>query len=207
MPDWKTCGRNVPGMEAMRDEFPEQKPNEMTRLQCLQGTKVVTLACIDLTAEDISFPEVARNLVPEEFLKTQREKFEEARMRALTNAKGNREQKGVRLNAKAVRAKMRRRLVKQKKQAQLREFLTEIRARAAEGYSVRQLMQSHIPDIGSEVKVPASEVTAAVQSHEVANLGGPRERINFLLGGWGYWAAERARGGSPFGGLFSKVCV
>jgi hypothetical protein len=87
----------------------------------------------------------------------------------------------VRLNAKAVRAKMRRRLVKQKKQTQLREFLTEIRTRAAGGYSVRQLMQSHIPDMGSEVKVPASEVTAAVQSHEVSNLGRPRELINFLF--------------------------
>ena len=57
-------------------------------------------------------------------------------------------------------------------------------------------MQSHIPDIGSEVKVPASEVTAAVRSHEVANFGRPRELIIILLlGGLHYWAAERARGG------------
>ena len=115
IPDWKTCGRNVPGMEAMRDEFPEQKPDEMTRLHCLQGRKVVSLPSIDLTDEDISFPEVARNLVPQEFLKTQREKFEEARVRALTSIRGNRKHKRVRLDAKAVRAKMRRRLVKQKK--------------------------------------------------------------------------------------------
>ena len=36
-------------------------------------------------------------------------------MRALTSIKGNRAHKRVRLDAKAVRAKMRRRLVKQKK--------------------------------------------------------------------------------------------
>ena len=49
----------------------------------------------------------------------------------------------------------------------MREFLAEIRARADQGYSVRQLIASHIPDIGSEIKVAASEVTAALQSHEV----------------------------------------
>ena len=27
-PDYKTCGRNVRGLEYMRDEFPEQAPNE-----------------------------------------------------------------------------------------------------------------------------------------------------------------------------------
>ena len=49
-----------------------------------EGPKKVTLACVDLTDEDITFPEVAKNLVPEACLKTQREKFEAAHLRALT---------------------------------------------------------------------------------------------------------------------------
>ena len=38
----------------------------------------------------------------------------------------------------------------------------EVRHRDNEGYSVRQLLQSHIPEIGVEVKVKDSEVTAAL---------------------------------------------
>ena len=166
--DFKTCGRNVCGLEYMRDEFPEQAPNESTRLHCLQGAKVATLSCIDLTEEDIAFPEVARNLVPAEFLRTQREKFEAARMRALTNA--NIGKKTRKLSAKARKMKMKRKLLRQKRKSQLSEFLTELRSRAAEGYSTRQLIKSHIPDIGNEVKVAASEVTAALRSKEAANF-------------------------------------
>lgn len=65
---------------------------------------------------------------------------------------------------------MKRKLVRQKRKNELREFLTEIRSRAAEGYSTRQLIKSHIPDIGNEVKVAASEVTAALRSKEAANF-------------------------------------
>ena len=43
-PDYKTCGRNVMGLEYMRDEFPEQGPNEMTRLHCLMGPKAGVFA-------------------------------------------------------------------------------------------------------------------------------------------------------------------
>jgi hypothetical protein len=60
----------------------------------------------------------------------------------------------------------------------MREFLQELRARAAEGYSVRQLIKSHIPDVGGEIKVSAAEVTAALQSHDVDSLG-----VFFLGGG------------------------
>ena len=38
-PDFRSCGRNVRGVDYMRDEFPEQEPDEATRLHCLQGTK------------------------------------------------------------------------------------------------------------------------------------------------------------------------
>ena len=51
----------------------------------------------------------------------------------------------------------------------MKEFLAEVRARADEGYSTRQLMASLIPDIGKELKVANSEVTAAMKKFEVAN--------------------------------------
>ena len=65
---------------------------------------------------------------------------------------------------------MKRKLLRKKRKSQLRDFLTELRSRAAEGYSTRQLIKSHIPDIGNEVKVADSEVTAALRSHEAANF-------------------------------------
>ena len=44
--------------------------------------------------------------------------------------------------------------------------MQEIRARADEGYSARQLMRSRIPDIGKEMNIAASEVTEALERHE-----------------------------------------
>ena len=58
-------------------------------------------------------------------------------------------------------------LVHRKRKEEMKEFMAELRSRADEGYSTRQLMDSLIPDIGREMKVSASEVTAALQSHEV----------------------------------------
>ena len=49
-------------------------------------------------------------------------------MRATTNA--------------ALRAKTKRKLLRRKKKEQPKEFLVEVRARAGEGYSTRQLMRS-----------------------------------------------------------------
>ena len=65
-PDYKSCGRNVRGLEYMRDEWPEQAPGEETRLNCLRGN---------------------------EFLMTQREKIEAARLRAITNVNGRKGRK------------------------------------------------------------------------------------------------------------------
>ena len=67
---------------------------------------------------------------------------------------------------------MKRKLVRRKAKQSMQEFLAELRARAAEGYSARQLMKSHIPDIGSEAKIPEAEVTAALAKREVAIAGG-----------------------------------
>ena len=154
----------------------------------MQGTRVVSLLAIDLTGEDLTFPESAQNLVPEQFLKTQREKYEEARVRAMTNVNGTKQHKRVPLGKKAKRAKMNRKLMRQKVKGQLRELISEIRARADEGYSMRQLMQSHIPDIGGEVKVAASEVTSALKQCEVPFWGAPGWEI------FSFWGASAIGG-------------
>ena len=180
-PDFKTCGRNIKGLEYMRDEFPEQQPDETTRLGCLQGRKVVTLHCINLAEDDddeaMTFPEVAKYLVPANFLKTQREKFEAARIRALTAStgdKGKRRRLGQKLTNKMRRAKMRRKLVRKKAKQSMTEFLAELRARSDEGYSMRQLIKSHIPDIGSEAKISEAAITAEMRKREKQVV--PRDR-------------------------------
>ena len=52
----------------------------------------------------------------------------------------------------------------------MKEFIAEVRPRAEQGYSTMQLMQSHTPEVGNEVNVAASEVTAALRNHAVAAL-------------------------------------
>ena len=185
-PDFKSCGRNVRGLQYMRDEFPEQEPDETTKLHCLTGKKLITLPCINLTEDDdeLTFPEVAANLRPAEFLKTQREKFEAARLRALTSSQGRDgkqalkrgvvrlDRRGVvRLDRKTLRAKMRRKLSRRNTKQSMRAFLSELRARAGQGYSLRQLIKSHIPAIGAEDKVADTEVTAALAKREAADAG------------------------------------
>ena len=64
------------------------------------------------------------------------------------------------------RTKIKRGLVRKKKKAEVRVFLQELRSRADEGFSVGQLMRSHIPEIGHEVKVSGKEVTAALKFSE-----------------------------------------
>ena len=65
----------------------------------------------------------------------------------------------------------------------MKELLVEVRARVDAGYSARQLMSSLIPDIGTELKVAASEVTAALKDHKVAFPENPpwNNYILFLL--------------------------
>ena len=53
-----------------------------------RGQKQVCLHCFEIDEDEFGFCEVAKNLKSAEFLKTQREKFEADRMRAITNAKG-----------------------------------------------------------------------------------------------------------------------
>ena len=158
----------------MRDEFPEQKPNGTTRRFCLQGQRQVTLACIDLSEEDMSFPEFAEHLSPLAFLKTQREKFEEARLRSLVGSCGSIGKQGQtelrNIDKQLVRAKTKRRLLRKKRASQIQSCLAELRSREAEGYSARQLIRSHIPEVGGEMKVSEKEVTAAIEAQQVAIL-------------------------------------
>ena len=106
-------------------------------------------------------------------------------MRAITNAMGKKSKKHKwtqRLAPKALRAKARRKLLRNKKKKdEMKEFLVEVRARADEGYSKRQLVSSLIPDIGTEIKVAESEVTEALRSSQVAFRGQGRGVINYFL--------------------------
>ena len=90
----------------MRDEFPEGKPNAETRLNCLIGKKVVRLHDVDLSEEAMTFDEVGANLVPDNFLRTQRDKYEAARLRAICNH--DRTAKSKALMGKKLSVKMRR---------------------------------------------------------------------------------------------------
>ena len=60
--------------------------------------------------------------------------------------------------------------MRKKRKAQIKDFLVEVRARADEGYSTRQLVRSLIPDIGTELKIADSEVTAALRDYQVVEL-------------------------------------
>ena len=71
--------------------------------------------------------------------------------------------------------------MRKKKKDQMKEFLVEVRACADEGYSKRQLVSSLIPDIGTEIKVAESEVTAALKGTQVAFRGQGRGVINYFL--------------------------
>ena len=86
----------------------------------------------------------------------------------------------------------------------MKDFVQEIRARAAEGYSVRQLMKSHIPDVGGEVKIPAAEVTAALTQREVKILNAAKP-INFLLARCHYCPSPTLKGGSLMEPFFDLI--
>ena len=101
---------------------------------------------------------------------------------------------------------MRRKLLRKKMNAEMKEFRHELRARKSEGYSVRQLIKSHIPDIGTEVKIADSEVTTALRKHQVAHFESPPETIIFLLGG----ATSGGRNppwGVPYAGLILRCLL
>ena len=173
LPEWKRCGRNIRGFEYMRDEFPAGAPHEDVTLHCMavSGKKRVMLHEVDFSGpdEDMSFrpDDLGEALDSEIFVKTQREIND--RLTAQFLAEAQQKPKGCKRRAakvssailkKQLRAKVKKKLRKKQRKTELREFFAEARDRLHEGYSMRQLIQSHIPDIGREKKVADSEVTA-----------------------------------------------
>ena len=68
----------------------------------------------------------------------------------------------------------------------------EVRGRADEGYSTRQLVRSLIPDIGTELKIADSEVTAALRDYQVVELliqTGPAAEL-FVIDGLALFAVR-----------------
>ena len=166
-PEWNKCGHNVYGLEYMRDEFPEGKPDEETTLHCLIGKQKVRLHCVDLSGEDeeMTFAEVGANVISDQLLRTQREKYEVARLKVVASEGKSLRRRGRRVqkvSAEMRRRKVKRQLARKARRQQLRTFIDEVRVRDAEGYSSRQLMRSHIPDIGTEVKISRAEVSEAL---------------------------------------------
>ena len=153
----------------MKDEFPEDTPNAEHRLHCLVGTKSVRNQDVDLTGDDMTFDEVGAGLTPANFLRTQRERYEEARLKALLGvAKPETRPKG--LLKKVRRQRIRMKLENKARRQAQKQFVEEVRARKTEGFSVSQLLRSHIPEIGNEVKVSEAVVSKALKNAQAIVL-------------------------------------
>ena len=174
-PDFKSCGKSVRGFEYMKDEFPENQSGEQVFLHCMTGKRAVTLHDIDLTKDDepMTFgdlcepPQIVSDglrVQPAHFLKTQFEHRMAAKMRILSEAPSAKVKKreSNKLATLALRKKMRNRLRTKKRKADMSLFMSEARLRKGEGYSVDQMLRSHVPEIGREIKVSEQEVTAAL---------------------------------------------
>ena len=164
MPDNAGCGKTVKGLEYMKDEFPEGKPGEEVWLKCMRCEKPVQLHEVDWSGknEDLTFGEVGKDVVTDGFLRTMRERHEAARMKAMVRPREVRKKRPKAVRSAMKRLKMRTKLKRRVRSKDMKEFVAEVRHRDTEGYSVRQLLQSHIPEIGREVQVKESEVTEAL---------------------------------------------
>ena len=124
---------------------------------------------VDLTDEGLLFPEAESQLVPARFLRTQRQKYEEARLKAIvSNAPSEKKTRKVTKTMK--RERMRKKLRRAARKTALKEFMREVKIRKGEGYSAAQLLASHIPDIGVEVRVSEAEVSAALKRAEASYI-------------------------------------
>ena len=168
-PEWQHKRTRSGGPAFQVDEFPEQSPNEKTRLNCLQGAKQVILPCFEIDEPDWDFGELESQVTPAEFLRTQRELLAAAHLRAMTAARLKERRGQVRkLSRAALRAQVRRKVTRSRNKASMQEFAAEVRRRKAEGYSDRQILHSLTPKVGRDRPVPASEVTIALKAHEVS---------------------------------------
>ena len=62
-----------------------------------------------------------------------------------------------------LRARMRKRLRHRREKEMMSEFRGEVARREAQGYSAEQLLRSHVPQVGDEVKITEAEVNAALK--------------------------------------------
>ena len=131
----------------MRDEFPELEPKEQVSLQCMveaglcKPKEKIDLHYADFSEGDkqgdevLTFAPIGAELLPENFLRTQRELRQDAKMRAMvknTSGEGNR--RGVRgLSKKVLRARVRRRLRNRREKEMMGEFRSEVATREAHG--------------------------------------------------------------------------
>ena len=116
----------------------------------------------------MTFAALGAEVTPDEFLRTQRELREQAKLRAIVNSvemmrKARRDQK---LSTKASRKKTKLWLKRKRTRERLRRFIAEVRARMGQACSASQLLKSYIPDLGGEEKIPEAEVTAEVTKQE-----------------------------------------
>ena len=114
----------------------------------------------DPSAAVMTFGTLADELMPEEFLKSQRELRAEAKLRAILSRDPGRGR--LKLGKQALRLRARTRLRNAKRRGQMRSFLQEVHFRHKQGYSEDQLLRSFVPDVGDEVKITEAEVTEEV---------------------------------------------
>ena len=168
-PNWKKCGTNVLSPEYMVDEFPEQQPDEHVNLKCMR--KEVALHCIDLSTPEagVTFTEIWDPLLPQCFEAMCAERREAAKAGALLKNKqlvDETKKKVWALRHTMRRNKMRTHLRNKKRRAEFKTFQEQVQSRLNEGYSLRQLMESHIPEIGKNVEVTEAEVSRALQAKD-----------------------------------------
>ena len=133
----------------------------------------------------MTFCELGQELMPEKFLRSQRELREAAKLRAMvTKAEKQSEvRRDRKLTKKALRQRLKKRLWHKKKKARMSLFMDEVTRRSKQGYSAAQLLRSHVPEVGAELKVTEAEVNAAlkIEEHFPRFLGSPCLRFSFQV--------------------------
>ena len=117
----------------------------------------------------MTFAALGAEVTPDDFLRTQRELREQAKLRAIlrTDEMRRKQRRDQKLSTKVSRATTKLRLKNRRKRERLKKFIREVRARKDEGYSAAQLLKSYIPDLGGEEKIPEADVTAEVKKQDL----------------------------------------
>ena len=146
----------------MVDEFPEGTPGEQVKLKCTQGeVPLPAVGEVDLSTaeEELTFGTVAEDWICDAVLKSVRKKYEDAKLALLAKTKERlTREKSFTVKAQLRKAKVKHKLRHKAGTKAMKEFIGEARHRAGEGYSVQQLIKSHIPEFGREVQVTEHEI-------------------------------------------------